>query len=307
MSSDRVLRGLQLLLLLLLLACPVSARGAELRVFTCEPVWAALVQELGGDRVQAESATSPLQNVHAIQARPSLIAKLRRADLLVCSGADLEVGWLPVLLRKAANPAVQPGRPGHLEVARLVPMLGVPASLDRAEGDVHPYGNPHVELDPRNLLPIARELSARLAQLDPAGSDAYEQLRDSFLARWQDALTGWEERAAPLRGMRVVTHHGSWIYLAGWLGLVEVAQLEPKPGIPPSARHLASLLEQLQREPVAAIIRSPYQSERPSAWLSERSGAPAIVLPHAPGGVEEARDLPGMYDAIVTRLLEVSP
>ena len=173
---------------------PTPAR-AELRVFSCEPQWAALAREIGGDLVHVDSATTAHQDVHFIQARPSLISKLRRADLLVCSGADLEIGWLPVLLRKASNGKVQPGEPGHLDVSQVVPMLGVPTRIDRAEGDIHPYGNPHTQTDPHNVARVAAELARRMAQLDPGGKDAYQSRYGDFTARWTKAVAGWASRS----------------------------------------------------------------------------------------------------------------
>ncbi len=283
-----------------------SAAHAELRVLTCEPVWAALVHEIGGDRVEVASATTAQQDPHTIQARPSLIAKLRNAALLVCSGADLEIGWLPVLLRQGSNAKLQPGQPGYLEVAKLVPMRDVPTSLDRAQGDIHPYGNPHTETDPHNVALVADELVQRLVQLDPAGAESYRARHADFSKRWSEAILRWEERAKPLRGMQIVTHHVAWAYLAGWLGLVDVAQLEPKPGIPPSAASLASLLEGLKQRQPKAIVRLAYEPERPSLWLAERMGIPAIVLPHAPGATQAATNLFASFDEVIARLLEAN-
>jgi len=285
---------------------PAAPARADLRIFSCEPQWAALAREIGGDRVHVDSATTPNQDVHYIEARPSLISKARRADLLVFSGADLEIGWLPLLLRQASNRKIQPGETGYLNVSQIVPMLEVPTRIDRAEGDIHPYGNPHTETDPHNVDRVAAELAKRLAKLDPDGSDEYQSRYDQFSARWSKAMADWERRAAPLRGMEIVTYHRAWVYMAHWLGLVIVGQLEPTPGIPPTVAHLATLLEDLKQRPVRAIVRATYQPERPSEWLSERSGIPAIVVPHCVGSTPGAKDLFGMYDDMVSRLLEVA-
>ncbi|MDH5308004.1 MAG: zinc ABC transporter substrate-binding protein, partial [Myxococcales bacterium] len=258
---------------------PASPAGATLRVFSCESEWAALAAALGGDQVEAYSATSARQDVHYIQARPSLIAKLRRADLLICSGADLEIGWLPVLLRKASNAKVQPGQPGHVDVSKIVPMLDVPSRVDRSEGDIHPYGNPHTQTDPHNIALVATELSHRLERIDPKQAGFYRQRSSEFADRWQKAIASWEARAAPLRGMKIITHHVAWVYMAHWLGLEVVGHLEDKPGIPPTAGHLADLLAGLRDQKVELIVRSTYQPERPSEWLSGRSGIPTVVLP----------------------------
>ena len=280
-----------------------SPSYAKLRVFSCEPEWAALAEEIGGDHVDVHSATSAHQDVHYIQARPSLISKLRSADLLICSGADLEIGWLPVLLRKASNARVQPGRVGNIDVSKLVPMLDVPTRVDRSEGDIHPYGNPHTQANPHTIALVAAELSRRLQQLDPKQADFYRTRSSEFLDRWNEAIAKWEERGAPLRGMKIITHHLAWVYMAHWLGLDVVGHLEDKPGIPPTAGHLADLLASLQHQKVELIVRATYQPARPSEWLSERSGIPAVVLPHAVGATEEAKDLYSMFDDILDRLL----
>lgn len=265
-----------------------------------------------GIRVEVTSATSAHQDVHYIQARPSLISKLRRADLLVCSGADLEIGWLPVLLRKASNAKVQQGQPGHVDVSKLVPMLDVPSRLDRSEGDVHPYGDPHTQTDPHNIALVDTELSKRLEVIDADGADFDRKRQDEFAAKWHDAIQGWEARGAPLRGMKIITHHLTWVYMTHWLGLDVVGHLEDKPGIPPTAGHLADLLAQVgdgsqkgegTGENVKLIVRATYQPERPSKWLSERSGIPAEILPHSAGATSEATNLYTMFDDMLDRLL----
>lgn len=285
---------------------PVSgAMAAELRVFTCEPEWAALAEEIGGGRVEAVSATHAAQDVHYIQARPSLISKLRRADLLVCTGAGLEAGWLPVLLRRANNPDVQPGTPGHLLAADVVPMLDVPKAVDRARGDMHAEGNPHLQLDPHNILRVAEALAERLGSVDPDGAEIYRDAFAAFRLRWQAAIEAWETRGRALQGMRVVAHHQDWRYLADWLDLEIVAKLEPLPGVPPTSAHLAALLASLEERPVTAILRTSYQDGRPAEWLSERSGAPVLVLPHTVS--EEAPGLEALFDTLLSRLEAVAP
>ena len=210
------------LLILLAIALPVRA---ELRVFACEPEWAALVKELGGDKVSAYSATHALQDPHRIEARPSLIAKARNAQLVVCTGADLEAGWLPPVLRESGNAAVQPGRPGYVEAAQFVARVEIPVKLDRAEGDVHASGNPHIQLDPRNLLAVAGPLAKRMGELDAANAAHYAARQQAFAERMRAAIARWEKEAAPLRGMRVIAQHRSFSYLFHWLGLVEAGTL----------------------------------------------------------------------------------
>ena len=288
----------------ILLAAPAHA---VLNVFACEPEWAALAAELGGEHITAFSATTAMQDPHRIEPRPSLIAKLRRADLMVCTGAELEAGWAPMLLRQAANQKVQPGQPGHFEAAAQVERLDIPKTLDRAQGDVHAGGNPHVHTDPRRIGVIAARLTERLAQLDPANAASYRARHAAFAQRWSQAITAWEARAAPLRGARIVAQHKDWIYLSDWLGLVAAGTLEPKPGVPPSAGHLASLKLELQRTPARVIVRTPYQDPRPGAWLAEQTGIPLAVLPYTIGGSERATDLYRLFDDTLDRLLEARP
>jgi zinc/manganese transport system substrate-binding protein len=295
---------LRLLASVLLLAANVSSQ-AELRVFACEPEWAALVEELAGERATVFSATNAHQDVHYIQARPSLIAQVRRADLVVCTGAELEGGWLPLLLRRAGNPRVQPGRTGYFQAADHVEMLEIPTHLDRAEGDIHASGNPHIQLHPANIQRVATALAARLTELDPQQSSDYRVRLEDFQGRWESARQRWQQRAKPLRGLPIVVHHDSWVYLNEWLGLRQLATLEPRPGIPPTSRHLSALLKQLENTPAAAVIRAPYQDNRASEWLNKQTGTAAVVLPYTVGGNDAAQDLFGLFDSTVELLLGV--
>lgn len=292
----------KLIILTLLILSPFSLH-ADLNIFACEPEWAALATELGGDKVDVSSATNALQDPHYIQARPSLISKVRRADLIVCSGAQLEIGWLPMLLRKGNNPNVIPGTPGFLEAGQYVKRLDVTLENDRSQGDVHPQGNPHIQTNPHNILLVAVVMAERMVQLDPGNADVYQQKLSDFRQRWSAAITNWEQRAAVLRGKRVIAHHKSWVYLETWLGLIEVATLEAVSGIPPTASHLGSLLERFGDKGADFIIRAPFQSEKASNWLSERTGIPAVLLPLTVGGTDQATDLFKWFDDIINRLL----
>lgn len=280
---------------------PLVAR-ADLDIFACEPEWAALAEEIGGPLVSAYSATTPYQDPHYIQARPSLIAKVRNADLVVCSGAELEIGWLPALLQKANNRNVLPGKTGYLEASRYVLRLDATGGTDRGQGDIHPLGNPHIQTNPHNIEAVAAELTRRMRLLDPDAADAYERGLLDFLDRWSAATEGWEELAAPLAGTRAITHHKSWVYLENWLGIEEVANLEAVPGIPPTATHLSQLTAEFADGGADFIIRSPYQDEKASLWLSERIHVPAIVLPLSVG-TDDAPDLFAQFDVMIARLL----
>ena len=290
------------LILLLALWMPVSAHA--LNVFSCEPEWASLVEELAGDNVEITLATTAFQDPHMLQARPSLIAGARNADLLICTGADLEIGWLPLLLRRAGNPTIQPGSPGHFMAADYVRRIEIPASVDRSQGDVHPQGNPHIHLHPRNIERVAEALAERLAELDTGNAATYRANADDFLRRWSVAREGWEQRGEALAGMRLVSHHRSFSYLADWLDLDVVATLEPKPGIPPSGAQLSRLLEQLTPAPPAGIIRAQFENEKPAHWLSDRLSIPVIEMAFTVGGADQADDLFGLYEHTISTLEE---
>jgi zinc/manganese transport system substrate-binding protein len=285
---------------LLLLAFPAHA---ALHVFACEPEWGALAQELGGNLVDVSVATNALQDPHQIQAKPSLIARTRNADLVVCTGAELEIGWLPVLLQQSGNAKVQPGQPGNFAAADYVRKLEVPSQVDRSQGDVHAAGNPHIQTDPRNIALVATALGTRLQQLDPAHAGEYAKALATFSQRWQQAIARWTAQAAPLRGVPVVSQHKAFVYLYDWLGLKEVAVLEPKPGVEPTASHLQEVLATLKSAPAKMVLYAAYQDPRPSEWLSKNAGIAAVKVPFTVGGTEGAKNLFGLFDDTVARLL----
>jgi len=285
---------------LLLLALPAHA---ALHVFACEPEWGALAQELGGPLVDVTVATSALQDPHQIQAKPSLIARMRNADLVVCTGAELEIGWLPVLLQQSGNAKVQAGQPGNFAAADFVRKLDVPGQLDRAQGDVHAAGNPHIQTDPRNIALVATALGARLQQIDAAHASQYAQRLSDFSLRWQQAMARWTAEAAPLKGAAVVSQHKAFVYLYDWLGMKEVAVLEPKPGVEPTASHLQEVLASLKNHPARMTLYSAYQDAKPAEWLAKNAGVPAVKIPFTVGGTDGAKDLFGLFDDTLARLL----
>ncbi|HAJ70748.1 MAG TPA: zinc ABC transporter substrate-binding protein [Methylophilaceae bacterium] len=282
----------------------ISIAQATLNVFACEPEWGALVQELGGDKVSVFIATNALQDVHHIEAKPSLVAKLRKADLLVCTGAELEIGWLPVLIRQAGNPNIQSGKVGNFEAAHYVRMLEIPTRLDRADGDVHPGGNPHIQTDPRNIANVSDALAQRLTEIDSVNAAFYQERHLDFTQRWQSAIKRWENQATPLKGINIVVQHKGFPYLENWLGLNEVAALEPKPGVEATSTHLAEVLNQLKNQPAKMVIRAAYNSEKPSHWLAENAKIQAVALPYSVGGTPQAKDLFSLFDDTIQRLLE---
>ena len=281
------------------LASPASA---ETSVFSCEPEWAALAREVGGGNVKAYSGTHARQDPHHIRAKPSLIAAIRKADLLICSGAGLEIGWLPILLRRGAPAELQPGRPGHLMASEHVNVLEKPTVIDRSLGDIHPEGNPHVHLDARNLVPIARELARRLQTVDTTNAATYARRTETFVRKWSRLLAEWKIRAATLEGMPVIVHHKSWAYLIQWLGLKEVGTLEPRPGIQPTPAHLTKLLSQSRTRPAKAILRTPYDPPEASDWLSAKTGIPVLTLPFTVEKEADRDALQALFDTTLDML-----
>lgn len=292
-------------LIALLLAFASSSAMADLRVLSCEPEWTSLLEELSDGSLNIYTATNAYQDAHYIDARPSLIARASRADLLVCTGADLEVGWLPILLRNTGNGDIRPGAAGHFMATDHVQLLEIPEYVDRSMGDIHAAGNPHIHLDPRRLLKVAEVLSQRLQQLDADNVDVYQRRYADFAQRWQAAIARWEELAQPLRGKSLVTHHRSWVYFRDWLGIKLSDNLEPKPGVSPSAAHLASLVNKVKAEKPIAIIRSAYAPERASKWLEKRSGIKAIRMPYTVGG-EGADDLFQLFEQSIQLLVDAA-
>jgi zinc/manganese transport system substrate-binding protein len=295
-------------MILCALLCAMAApASAALKVMACEPEWGALLAELAGDKASVYVATTALQDPHQIQARPSLVAAARGAQMVVCTGAELEVGWLPLLLRQAGNPAIQPGQPGYFEAAAFVPKLEVPTRLDRADGDVHAAGNPHIQTDPRNIARVAEALAQRLATVDAENAAFYQARQKDFGARWATAMQRWERDAARLRGTPIVVQHKAFPYLEAWLGLVQVATLEPKPGVEPTSNNLSQVLTQLQQRPAKVILRAAYNDGRASERLNERTRLPIAVLPFTVGGSEAAKDLFSLFDDTVQRLNKALP
>ncbi|OGA17397.1 MAG: zinc ABC transporter substrate-binding protein [Betaproteobacteria bacterium RIFCSPLOWO2_02_FULL_66_14] len=299
------MRHLRAAVAILILVWALPAASA-LNIFACTPEWGALAKELGGAKTNVYVATTALQDPHRIEARPSLIARARSADLMVCTGAELEVGWLPLVRTQSGNARIQSGQPGYFEAATHADLLEKPARLDRAAGDVHAAGNPHLHLDPRNIARVAIAMSERMAQLDPRQSAQYREGAKAFLDRWQRAIARWEKAAAPLKGFPVVIHHKNLSYLIGWLGMREVGALEPRPGLPPTAAHLNELLARLARDPAKAVMRAAYNDPRPGDWLAGRARIPSVVLPYTVGGTEVAQDLFGLFDDTLARLLEAA-
>ncbi|MCP4320687.1 MAG: zinc ABC transporter solute-binding protein [Psychromonas sp.] len=286
-------------LLFILATSPVTA----LNIFTCQPDWASLVKEHAPE-ANVFSATTAYQDPHFIQARPSLIAQMRKADLVVCSGAEQEIGWLPELQRQSRNRNVLAGSDGLFYVTDHVAMLDKRDNVDRALGDVHAHGNPHVQFAVADMITVSKALVKRLVLLDEKKASQYQQNGMEFQRKWQLSMTKWMQKTAPLKGKKVVGYHGTYRYLFSWLGLTQVADLEPKPGVSPTTSHLNSLANFDTKE-VYAIVYSTHQSDSAANWLAKRTTLPVIALPQSVGGSAQAEDIFSLIDSSINALLAV--
>ena len=275
---------------------------AALNVFACEPEYAALTKEIAPN-ANVYSATTAMQDPHQIQARPSLIAKMRRADLAVCAGADLEIGWLPMLQLKSANPKIRNHSTGLFLAAEHTDTLDKLDKVDRSMGDVHAKGNPHLHLDPYRLLQVAKALTQRLSKIDSEHAKQYQVNFVEFAQKWESAISNWEQQAQSLKGKQVIAYHSSFRYLFQWLGIKQVGDLEPKPGLPPTTGHLAQLLKLTKQQQVAGVIVASYQDERGGHWLAKRANLPLLVLPISVGGNQQSSDLFKLYDGLIQQLV----
>ncbi len=288
----------------MLLALALTAPRAEAKLnVACSYPWIAdLASKIGGDRVSVSSLSQGNWNPHFVVARPSLIARAREADLLIINGAHLEIGWLPPVVRESRNPNIQQGSRGLLDLSTAVRLIEIPVDVSRAGGDVHPDGNPHYALDPHNILPLAATVAARLALIDPEGSAMYESNLSVFQTEWKKRLAAWDSRLSGLKGVKAVSYHSLYNYFIRRYGIMLVGTVEPLPGIPPSSRHMESLVERSRAEKLMLVFHDVYNPAGPSRMLAGKTGARLVVLPHDVGSVPEANDLFGLFDSIAARL-----
>jgi zinc/manganese transport system substrate-binding protein len=290
------LRAVMLVAAQLLVVAAVPS-AAQLRVVTTTTDLASIAQAVGGSRVTVRSLALGTQDPHFVEPKPSFVLELRRADVYAQVGLELEVGWAPLLLDQARNSKIHRGGSGYLDVSTVAEVLDVPTTrVTRAEGDIHPYGNPHYWLDPRNGKRIAAAFAERFAQLDPGGRTEYERNRATFDARVDSAIAAWQAAVAPARGSAVVAYHTSWKYLLLWAGLEIVGYVEPKPGIPPGPAHLADLIERMRAASVQAVIIDPFYNASVPRSVAERAGAQLLELPSSVGGAEQAHDYIALID-----------
>jgi zinc/manganese transport system substrate-binding protein len=269
-----------LILSLLFFSFPVHAK---ISVVATLPVFASLAREVGGERVEVSSLARPNQDPHFLDAKPSYVVALNRADLLIFGGLDLEVGWLPSILTQARNPKILPGNPGNVNAAQGLSILEIPKTpMDRSFGDVHPLGNPHTWLDPRNAKIIAANIYLHLGQVDPAGDAYYKDRLKAWLAQLDQKIAEWSN-AAGLRGKKVLTYHRSFSYFADWTGLIVAGTSENKPGIPPSSKHVDVLIKLVPQEEVRAVLMEDFYPKKVPQYLAEKTALPLLILPTQTG------------------------
>jgi len=278
----------------------ISSPTMALNIFVCEPEWKAFLQS-HAPNATIYSATTGKQDPHYVQARPSLIAKMRQADMAMCSGAELEVGWLPMLQARSNNRAVQNGAISMVYASDFIGMLDTHDHVDRSMGDIHAQGNPHVQFALGQMISLSRSITQRLQKIDPNNAAEYHANSLKFQTQWREKLSQWKRKAAPLRGKHVVGYHQTYRYLYDWLGMHQIADLEPKPGVAPTTSHLQSLTK-LNRNAFDVIVYSSHQDPRAAEWLQEFTAKPMVELPLT---VAKDQSLDEMVDQVIDQLLTV--
>ena len=286
--------------------CVLAVAGqvvGEIRVVTTTADLAALARAIGGDRVEVKSIARGYQDPHYVQAKPSYMRLVNRADLLVYTGLQLEIGWLPLLIEGGRNRAVVSGGRGNLDAAHGIRILEIPeGEVDRTMGDIHPEGNPHYMLDPRNGLQVAAAIAGRMAELAPEDAEIFAANLEKFREDLSARIAAWERRAAAFDGKRVVAYHRQWEYLASWLGLEIVGYVENRPGIPPSPRHLAALIEQMERGDIEVILCANFVGSATAIRVADKVNAHLLALPITPGGEEGVETYADLFERVIGRL-----
>lgn len=291
---------LKFLFALALVAGAFSAQ-AKLNVVVTTPDLASIAKEVGGDKVELTTMARPTEDPHFVDAKPSFIVKLARADALIQGGAELEIGWLPPLLAGARNSKLDPGAPGDIRCNQGIHMLEVPTSLDRSQGDIHAAGNPHFLVDPENAKIVAHTIAQAFAKLDSADAGTFKANEEQFVSRLNSKMAEWQKSFAPFKGQQLVAYHNSWPYFATRFGLKSEIFLEPKPGIPPSPAHLANVILKMREEKAHVIIVDPYLNRRTAETVARSTGATVVDVSQFPGGVKGTE---GGYVALMDYLVD---
>ena len=290
------------ILALVALTATVSQASAQLRVVATTPDLASVAREIGGDRINVVALAKPTEDPHFVDAKPSFIVTLNRADALIEGGAELELGWLPPLMENARNTKIAAGAPGHVVASEGIRLLEIPTSFDRSKGDIHSLGNPHFMVDPVSAKIVARNIASHLGQIDPKNAATYNSNLARFNSTIDAKLAGWQRQLAPYRGAKIVTYHRDFIYLAQRFGLTIVDELEPKPGIAPSPSHLAQVILEMKRDNAKVILVQPFQNRKTAETVARQTGATVLDTPQQPGAVSGTKTYFDMVDNIVRQL-----
>jgi zinc/manganese transport system substrate-binding protein len=281
-----------------------TSLSSRLQVVTTYPYMADIVEKIGGERVRAIPLARGDYNPHVIIPKPSYIAKLRRADLLVINGAQLEIGWLPPILKQANNGDIQPGEKGFLDLSSCIRLIDVPTSVSRELGDVHPEGNPHFCLDPDNIVPIAKIVAEKLCEIDPESKVAYRANYAEFEKTWEQKTKEWEEKMTSLRGAKVIEYHKNYDYFLRKFGLIVAGTIEPLPGIPPTSKHIGEVEKLIEHDNIHCILQDVYNPQDASKYLSRKFGVEMIIFPHDIGAVKEIEGIISLFDEMVRRITQ---
>jgi zinc/manganese transport system substrate-binding protein len=276
--------------------------AAQVNVVATTPDLAALVKEIGGAAVDVKALAKPTEDAHFVDAKPSLVVTLNRADVLIEGGAELELGWLPALLQTARNPKIATGAPGRISASKGIQLKDIPTSLDRSRGDVHALGNPHFILDPANVRIIVAQIAEHLAQVDPSSAALYRANLQKFNATLDTKQAQWQSQLAPFAGAKIVTYHNDFIYLADRFHLQVVATLEPKPGIAPSAAHLAEVISTMKAQNAKVILVMPYQNRRTADTVARQAGGVVLPVAQQPGAIPNTNSYFELMDFLVRSL-----
>ena len=277
---------------------------AKVEIAATYPFIAQLAEKVGGDNVEVITLANGNWDPHFVVPRPSLIRKVADADLLILNGAQLEIGWLPPLVRQANNPKIQPGTQGFLDLSRFVTLINKPVAVTRASGDIHPDGNPHYSTDPFVMPELADAIAERLSRIDPEHAKAYAANAEAFRAEWNKHLEKWKREMAPLAGTKVIQYHQLYNYFLDRFGLVSIGNIEPLPGINPSSRHTMALIEQMRADNVKIILQDVYHNPKTAEFIAEKTGARVVTMPHDVNADHEADTLENLYETMIERLLQ---
>jgi zinc/manganese transport system substrate-binding protein len=289
-------------LALIAIVTPGANASAQIRVVATTPDLASVAKEIGGDKVSVVALAKPTEDPHYVDAKPSHIVTLNRADVLIEGGAELELGWLPPLLENSRNSKISAGAPGRIVASDGVKMLEIPTSFDRSKGDVHSLGNPHFMIDPVTVRIIARNIASHFAQVDPKNAATYNGNLTRFNAKLDGKYAAWQKELAPYRGARIVTYHKDFVYLGDRFGLTIVDELEPKPGIAPSPAHLAQVIGKMKATNANVILVQPFQNRKTAETVARQTGATVLDVPQQPGAAPNTNTYFDMMDNLVHTL-----